>query len=144
MKRSLVLALFIGFCLTSLGLADMIQQVWINQGNEGAGPDGVRIWHETMRPGMELDPAPDQENVLSESWWDEGSSGLGDNYTANLWGWVTIPETGSYTWHTHGDDHHVLYVSTDDSMDNLEQVAYLDGWNDVGLARRSHHKLRAL
>ncbi|MHC4439606.1 MAG: hypothetical protein ACYS3S_19795, partial [Planctomycetota bacterium] len=131
MKRSLFLVLFIVFCLTSLGMADITQQVWLNQGwiDDAAG---VAQLHEDRRPGMVLNPAPDQENVLAESWWDEDSSGLGDDYTANLWGWVTVPETGTYTWHTHGDDHHVLYVSTDDSMDNLVQVAYLDGWNDVG------------
>ncbi len=69
MKRSLVLALFIGFCLTSLGMADMIQQVWLNQGWVGDA-EGVAILHENRRPGMDLDPAPDQENVLAESWWD--------------------------------------------------------------------------
>ncbi len=91
MKRSIVLALFIGFCLSSLGLADMIQQVWLNS-DWVDDAEGVAQLHEDRRPGMDLDPAPDQENVLTESWWDEGSSGLGNDYTANLWGWVTIPE----------------------------------------------------
>ena len=131
MKRPLVLALMIGFCLTSLGMADMIQQVWLNQGWIGDA-EGVAILHENRRPGMDLDPAPDQENILTESWWDEGSSGLGDDYTANLWGWVTIPETGTYTWQTHGDDHHVLYVSSDESMDNLVEVTRIDGWTGTG------------
>jgi hypothetical protein len=113
-------------------MADMIQQVWLNQ-EWIDDAEGVAQLHADRRPGMVLDPAPDQENVLTESWWDEASSGLGNDYTANLWGWVTVPETGTYTWHTHGDDHHVLYVSTDDSMDNLVEVKRLDGWTDVGV-----------
>ena len=131
MKKSLILALMIDICLTSLGLAQMNQQVWLNQtGIDDA--EGLGILHENRRPGMELDLLPDQENMLTESWWDAESSGLGDNYTANLWGWVTIPETGAYTWHTHGDDHHILYVSSDNSMDNLIEVTRLTGWTNFG------------
>jgi len=131
MKRTIVFVLSIGFCLTSLGMADMIQQVWLNQDWIGDA-EGVAQLHENRRPGMTLDPAPDQENVLTESWWDAASSGLGNNYTANLWGWVTIPETGTYTWQTHGDDHHILYVSSDESMDNLVEVTRIDGWTGTG------------
>ena len=95
MCKHVTLSVLVCLLFATLVSADMNQQVWLNQPWIGDAA-GVAALHEDRRPGMVLDPAPDQENVLAESWWDVASSGLGNNYTANLWGWVKIPETGTY------------------------------------------------
>ncbi|MEC4679894.1 MAG: PA14 domain-containing protein, partial [Nitrospirota bacterium] len=60
-------------------------------------------------------------------------------YSAHLWGWVTIPETGDYTWHVTSDDNSSLYIA--DTMDeiianyggtileNPTMVCSVDGWS---------------
>ena len=49
-----------------------------------------------------------------------------------MWGWVTVPETGSYTWHIHADNHAILYISPDENMENAVEVATISGWSNVG------------
>ncbi len=128
MKRYLILVLLIGLCMNSAGWADMNRQIW-DTGSVNENLDGVRAFHEDKRPDMmPFDPAPDIEEVLEESWFGNRA----DQYYANLWGWVTIPETGTYTWHMHADNHSVLYISTDESWENVQEVASIDGWSNVG------------
>ncbi len=126
MKRYFVVSVLICIALTSIGFAEMMRQIW--EGNITESLPAVRDFHADKRPGMELNPPPDLEDVLDVSWWGTRA----DNYWANLWGWVTIPTTGTYTWHVHGDNNSILLISTDESMDNVEEVATVDGWSDVG------------
>ncbi len=128
MKKTLFLVLLTVFCLASAGLADMNRQIW-DTGTVNENLAGVRAFHEDKRPDMmPFDPAPDIEDVQAESWFGDRA----DNYYANLWGWVTIPKTGDYTWHLHADNHTVLYISTDENWENVEEVASIDGWSNIG------------
>ena len=126
MKRRLISSLVICLALSTIGSADMNRQIWDIPVNENLA--GVKAFHEDKRPDMlPFDPVPDIDEVLAESWWGDRAN----NYYANLWGWVTIPETGTYTWHMHGDNHSVLYISTDENWENVEEVASIDGWSAV-------------
>jgi len=127
MKHKIMLAVFICLSLTVAVSAEMTQQIWDSGTPDGL--DALRDFHADKVPGMTLVPAPDTENVLDVSMWEDNGA---DNFTSNLWGWVTIPETGVYTWYLHADDHTILYVSTDQSMDNLQEVANVDGWVNTG------------
>jgi hypothetical protein len=55
-------------------------------------------------------------------------NGARDNYVAKFYGWVTVPETGTYQFHYACDDYGMLYVSQDENMENAVEVAYVDGW----------------
>ena len=54
-----------------------------------------------------------------------------DNYVAKFYGWVTVPETGTYQFHYACDDYGMLYVSQDEEMANAVEVAYVDGWCSI-------------
>ncbi|MCH7921299.1 MAG: hypothetical protein IIC50_25425, partial [Planctomycetes bacterium] len=126
MKRFLISTLVICLALSSIGSADMNRQFWDIPVNENLA--GVKAFHEDKRPDMlPFDPAPDTDEVLAESWFGDST----DTYYANLWGWVTIPETGTYTWHLHGDNHSVLYIGTNENWESVEEVASIDGWSNI-------------
>ena len=128
MKRCLVASVMICVALTSTGFADMNRQIW-DTGTVNENLAGVRAFHEDKRPDMmPYDLAPDIEDVVTESL----SRDRADSYYCNLWGWVTIPQTGSYVWNIHGDNHSVLYISTDENWENVEEVASVDGWSNIG------------
>jgi len=129
MKRYFVISAIVCVALTSGGFAEMNRQIW-DTGSVNENLAGVRAFHEDKRPDMmPFAEAPDIEDVMDDSWF--GNRNV-DQYYANLWGWVTIPKAGSYTWHVHGDNHSVLYISTDDNWENVEEVATIDGWTNVG------------
>lgn len=55
----------------------------------------------------------------------EGPENDGDGYTARMCGYVHPPKTGEYQFAVSADDMADLYVSTDDSPDNIKLVALL-------------------
>jgi len=73
-------------------------------------------------------PVPNLEVIQETS----AFSGSRDNYVAKFYGWVTVPETGTYQFHYACDDYGMLYVSQDEYMENAVEVAYVDGWCAVG------------
>ena len=72
-------------------------------------------------------PKPDAEIIQPTS----AFSGARDNYVAKFYGWVTVPETGTYQFHYACDDYGMLYVSQDEEMANAVEVAYVDGWCSI-------------
>ena len=127
MRRYTVLALLVGLCLSSVGWAEINRQIW-DTGSVTESLVGVREFFADKRPDMmPFSPAPDIDDVLAESTWGDRA----DQYYGHLWGWVTIPESGSYTWYIHGDNHSVLHVSTDENWENVEEVAWVDGWSNI-------------
>ncbi|MHC4521490.1 MAG: hypothetical protein ACYTAS_23095, partial [Planctomycetota bacterium] len=128
MRRRISLALVVCLALSCVGLAEMNRQLW-DTGSVNENLQGVADFHADKRPDMTgFDPAPDIEDVMEESWFGDRA----DSYYGNLWGWVTIPESGSYTWHIHGDNHSILYISTDENWENVQEVASVDGWSNIG------------
>jgi len=72
-------------------------------------------------------PEPDYEGIIEES----AFVGARDQYVAKFYGWVTVPETGTYQFHYACDDYGMLYVSQDEYMENAVEVAYVDGWCNI-------------
>ena len=131
MRKQLTLSILACLLFTTLVSADMNRQTW-NSTVAGDGLASLQAFYANNLPGMILDPPPDIVDVIAESWYgDADRAGQPDNYTASLHGWVTIPESGSYTWHLHADDHAILLVSPDVEMANLQEVATIDGWTSV-------------
>ncbi len=55
-----------------------------------------------------------------------------DNYGQRLYGWLTPPETGDYTFWIAGDDAQELWLSTDDDPANAVMIANVPGWTPAG------------
>ncbi|HOX04269.1 MAG TPA: PA14 domain-containing protein, partial [Candidatus Paceibacterota bacterium] len=53
---------------------------------------------------------------------------LYDNYQGQIVGFVTPPVTGNYKFGLATDDQSVLYLSTDSTMANRKEIAYVDGY----------------
>ena len=148
MRRYLAFTVLSGLCLSTLGVAEVNHQLWWEAGlNETT----MIEFHADKIPGMELtgDNVPDIEAVLPDASFNINAYNDGTyqadhgaasdpGYTANLWSWVTVPESGDYTWHIAADDNGCLYVA--DTMDDIvanyggyvyenpTMVASVDGW----------------
>jgi len=127
MRTYTVLALVAGLCLCSVALAEINRQIW-DTGSVTESAAGVRDFFADKRPDMmPFTPAPDIDDILDEAYWGDRA----DQYYGHMWGWVTIPESGNYTWYIHGDNYCVLYVSTDENWENVEEVCWVDGWSNT-------------
>ncbi len=128
MNRCLLSLVLVLLGLSSLGLAEANRDIW-SAGVGAVEIAAVRDWFADKRPDMQpFDPAPDIQDVLQESWWGDRA----DNYNAQMWGWVTIPVSGTYEWWMHSDDRGALYVSTDETWANVEELAHVTGWQNTG------------
>jgi hypothetical protein len=125
MKRHTVLALLVGLLLATSASATMVHQDW-NTGIGGSRQAIVDFLVDLVNPV----PVPDEESILNESVLPDASGK--DNYVAKFYGWVTVPETGTYQFHYACDDFGMLYVSQDEEMANAVEVAYVDGWAGTG------------
>jgi uncharacterized surface protein with fasciclin (FAS1) repeats len=56
------------------------------------------------------------------------ANGKADDYGAKMSGWIIAPETGEYRFFFHSDDNGEFYLSTDESMDNVEILCEVTGW----------------
>jgi len=112
MRKITLLVLAICLALSTVSSADVLREIW----NGGGSIDDAIARAEAGNP--------DQVDVLAEPTWAD----IADNYTARMTGWLTVPETGEYTFYLAGDDYQRLWVSQDDNPANAELVAYVDGW----------------
>ena len=113
MKKLALLALLVVMALSTASSAQVLREIW---------------WgFLDIDPAIELvqsgEPA-DQLDILAEPTWVN----IADNYVARMSGWLTVPETGEYTFYVSGDDYQRLYISQDDDPANAEMVAFVDGW----------------
>lgn len=113
MKKLALLALLVVMALSTVSSAGVLREIW---------------WgYLDIDPAIELvqsgEPA-DQLDILAEPTWVN----IADNYVARMSGWLTVPETGEYTFYVSGDDYQRLYISQDDDPANAEMVAFVDGW----------------
>ena len=96
MKRFFIGSFVICVVLASIGGADTVRQLWSTPPIPGESLAAIRDFHADKRPGMELNPPADMQDILTESVWSSALPG-DPRFTSNLWGWVTDPETGTYT-----------------------------------------------
>jgi hypothetical protein len=115
MKREVLLAAFIGLVVASTSTATMLREKW--NGTSAASLQGC--W-DVINSGR----APDEVSVLSTSAW----LNIGTNYVARLSGWLTVPESGEYTFYYSSDDYGGLYLSRDEEMAKAVLIAQVPGW----------------
>jgi uncharacterized protein YjdB/PKD repeat protein len=60
----------------------------------------------------------------------EGATNRGDNYGTRLRGYIYPPVTGSYTFWIAGDDYCDLYLSADETSENADRIAYVEGYTN--------------
>jgi hypothetical protein len=125
MKRHSILALLVGLLLATSASATMVHQDWNDQPMVGRQAI-MDFLVDLVNPV----PVPDEETIIDESRFSD-AAGKSD-YVAKFYGWVTVPETGTYQFHYSCDDYGMLYVSQDEEMANAVEVAYVDGWCSVG------------
>ncbi|SHK49015.1 PA14 domain-containing protein, partial [Rubritalea squalenifaciens DSM 18772] len=58
----------------------------------------------------------------------DSGTGTGDSYGRRVYGVVVPPTTGDYTFWIASDDHSELWLSSDNSSQNVSRIAYLNGW----------------
>ena len=113
MRKFTVFVLMVCMALSTVSSADVLREIW----------DGGRSIDEAIALAESGTPA-DQVDVLADPTWVD----IADNYSARMTGWLTVPETGEYTFYVAGDDYQRLWISPDDNPANAQLVAYVDGW----------------
>lgn len=53
-----------------------------------------------------------------------------DNFGSLVRGYIKAPESGDYVFNLTGDDECRFWLSTDDTRENLQQIAYVDGYTN--------------
>ncbi len=119
MKRYICATLLVGLMLATTASGTMVRQEWWT-GVAGSRQAIIDFLKNLANPV----PKPDLEVVQDTS----DFVGSRDNYVAKFYGWLTVPETGTYQFHYACDDYGMLYVSQDEDMTKAVEVAYVDGW----------------
>ncbi len=122
MRKHTLLTLLVGFALAQTASATMVRQEWWHDGTNTR--QGIIDYLVDLANPV---PTPDLEEIQDTS----AFSGSRDQYIAKFYGWVTVPETGTYQFHYACDDYGMLYVSQDEEMGNAVEVAYVDGWTNI-------------
>ncbi|TVQ90682.1 MAG: T9SS C-terminal target domain-containing protein [Bacteroidetes bacterium] len=71
---------------------------------------------------------PASRNVVFNHF--EAPTNIADNYGQHMYTWVTAPATGNYIFWIASDDNSRLYLSSDDSPDNVQLIAHVPGWTN--------------
>ncbi|HON92018.1 MAG TPA: discoidin domain-containing protein [Sedimentisphaerales bacterium] len=123
MRKYICAVLLASLAMSTMASATMVRQEWWT-GVSHSRQAIIDFLKDLVNPV----PVPNLEVIQETS----AFSGSRDNYVAKFYGWVTVPETGTYQFHYACDDYGMLYVSQDEYMENAVEVAYVDGWCDVG------------
>ncbi|NLH44031.1 MAG: hypothetical protein GX448_19515, partial [Planctomycetes bacterium] len=119
MRRYLCATLLAALAMATSASGTMVRQEWWT-GVSSSRQAIIDFLKDLVNPV----PVPNLEVIQDTS----DFSGSRDNYVAKFYGWVTVPETGTYQFHYACDDYGMLYVSQDENMENAVEVAYVDGW----------------
>ncbi len=97
--------------------------IWREQYNNIGG--GVLVADLTV--AAKFPNAPDVTEKVTNF---AGPTNIGDTYGNRIRGIFTAPTTGAYTFWVAGDDEARLYLSTDNTVANKRQIAYVPGWSN--------------
>ena len=122
MKKHVCAVLLASLAMSTMASATMVRQEWWTS-VAGSRQAIIDFLVDLANPV----PVPNLEVIQDTT----AFSGSRDNYVAKFYGWVTVPETGTYQFHYACDDYGMLYVSQDENMENAVEVAYVDGWAAV-------------
>jgi len=121
MKRQVILGILLSCTLSAMASGGTIMRQEWNESISSSRQAIIDFLGDLANPV----PTPDIEEVMTESFYHGDHK---DNYVAKFYGWITVPETGTYQFHYACDDYGMLYVSQDEKMENAVEVAYVDGW----------------
>jgi hypothetical protein len=112
----------------------MLTMVGSVAGQEGKGYILYEYWFDfagTAVSTLTSDPRYPDSPEMSE-WRTSFQSELNrwDNYGTRARGYIYPPATGDYTFWISGDDYCELWLSSDDSPDNIDMVAEVPGWSN--------------
>lgn len=100
---------------------------------EGKGGLTLERWNNVGGVSVSNIPvnrAPDSTQNITDFEIYPGSHNNGDNYGVRVRGYLTPPKTGYYRFWIAGDNQASLYLSTNDSPNNKQRIAYHEGWTD--------------
>jgi len=120
MRKYVCATLLASLAMSTMASATMVRQEWWTSvaGSRQAIKDFLK---DLVNPV----PVPNAEVIQDTS---DFPGNVRDNYVLKFYGWLTVPETGTYQFHYACDDYGMLYVSQDENMENAVEVAYVDGW----------------
>lgn len=73
---------------------------------------------------LNLDDFPSRPHLVRQTDQLEGPRNWGDRYGMRTRGLITPPETGNYTFYVMGDDDTALFLSSNESAENKELIAF--------------------
>lgn len=117
-----------------------VMTAYTQQMLSGEGTMSLRLWRTRPADGLaairtwsaanSAVPTYVNEEYSEQRFVTESRTGwdLGDNYTGQLVGFVTAPETGAYQFLICSDDHSVLYLGTNHLAVGKREIASVDGY----------------
>jgi len=120
MRRYVCLALLTCVVLSSVSSATMLREKWQRS-------SAITNSLETAWSIINSGDLPTEVVVVDES----AFISLGTHYAARLSGWITVPQTGAYTFYVSTDDYGGLYLSPDEEMANAVLIASVPGYTNA-------------
>ncbi len=99
------------FTTTLEGLGTIVMEMW----DSIAGSTLDALQSDIRYPG-----SPSSTELLTEF---STAESIGDNYGAKIYGWLYVPISGDYTFFFTSADEGQLWLSTDDSPENVQMLA---------------------
>jgi hypothetical protein len=94
---------------------------------------GGLLWEQWLNvPGIDISriPLASPPSASRQLPSFETPSNISDNYGSRLRGYITAPQSGTYTFWVAGDDRAELWLSTNESASNKIRIAYTNGWTN--------------
>lgn len=95
-------------------------ETWLNL------PDTGDYNYDSSVASIPLDTTPESETLSAF----EIQADTGDNYATRIRGYVCAPITGEYTFWIASDNQGELWLSSDESQENISKIAYSIDWNN--------------
>lgn len=103
------------------GSGEITYQQWFNIGT------GVEVIELTSNPNYP--DSPDEESYLTSF---ETPYDIGDDFGARIIGYLHPPNSGLYNFSISGDDYCELWLSENESLQDLIRIAHVPGWTSPG------------
>jgi hypothetical protein len=94
-------------------------------------PQGGLLWEQWVNiPGIDISSIPlaSPPSASRQLPSFESPSNISDNYGSRVRGYITAPQSGTYTFWVAGDDKAELWLSTNEYASNKVKIAYTNGW----------------
>ncbi|MDX5437730.1 MAG: Ig-like domain-containing protein, partial [Pontibacter sp.] len=96
----------------------------------GHGALLLEVWTNIAGHNVSSIPVSSTPNSKKELTLFEAPSNVGDNYGQRIRGYVTAPESGTYTFWIAGDNNAELWLSSSEDPAGKKKLAYVNGWTN--------------